>query len=68
MEWLFLIGLSENTSENVPILLGNSKELVGRTSLLEQDMNYVFSNHITRLRVSELPPDIITALIITLAI
>jgi type I restriction enzyme S subunit len=30
----------------------NSKELVGRASLVKEDLNYTFSNHITRLRVN----------------
>lgn len=30
----------------------NSKELVGRASLVKEDLNYAFSNHITRLRVN----------------
>lgn len=29
----------------------NSKELVGRAALVKEDLNYGFSNHITRLRV-----------------
>jgi type I restriction enzyme S subunit len=31
----------------------NSKELVGRACLVEEDMDYAFSNHITRLRVNK---------------
>lgn len=30
----------------------NSKELVGRAALVEEDLNYAFSNHITRIRVN----------------
>lgn len=31
----------------------NSKELVGRASLIKKDLDFAFSNHITRLRVDE---------------
>ena len=31
----------------------NSQELVGKTSLVDQDYDYGFSNHITRLRLKE---------------
>jgi type I restriction enzyme S subunit len=31
----------------------NSKELVGRASMVEENLNYGFSNHITRLRVNK---------------
>ena len=31
----------------------NSKELVGRACIIREDLNYGFSNHITRLRVNE---------------
>lgn len=30
----------------------NSKELVGRSVIIEEDMNYAFSNHITEIRVN----------------
>lgn len=38
----------------------NSKELVGRASLVKKNLNYGFSNHITRLRVNKNDKNFIT--------
>lgn len=43
----------------------NSKELVGRASLVKENLEYGFSNHITRIRVKEqlITPDWLTNVI-----
>lgn len=46
----------------------NSKELVGKSSIVEEDLPYAFSNHLTRLRISykEIIPEWILLTLINL--